>query len=154
MKTCFQMYSTFWTINMESGRKKARSIRMTAAWHHVQWSAPSPSFLKNCYTGAAGPSFPITAKLQLWHPITPLFLSFVLFSGWNKQVLQVAYLLASRIFYSVFFLPITTVPFFFLLASPLFLETLMQIPFRQLKDFHWLQWVFESKITSSTIYLQ
>lgn len=95
--------------------KKARSIRMTMAWHHVQWSAPSPSFLESCCTKTARASFPVTARLQLWHPVTPPVLTFVLSSGCNKQALKIAYLLASRIFYSVFFffLTVITIPFFF-----------------------------------------
>lgn len=62
---------------------------MTVAWYQVQWSASSSSFLKSFYPGAAEPLFPMTAKLQLWHPVTSL--PFVLSSGWNKQVLQVSY---------------------------------------------------------------
>lgn len=37
----------FWTNNMEFREKKnkARSIRMTAAWHDVQWNEASSHFL-------------------------------------------------------------------------------------------------------------
>lgn len=126
--TCESTFSDveyFWTINME--HKDDRGL----ASHSMECTTTLVS--KSCCPGAARTSFPVTARLQLWLPVTSPFLSFVLSSGWNKHALQVAYWPASRSFYSAFFsCPLQLfISFFFLFAAPLFSQTLMQIPFCQ-----------------------
>lgn len=115
---------------------------MTVAWHHIQWSAPPPSFLR---AAAQGHPEHQSLSLQGFSFDTQLhLLSSLLFSLLVGISMRSRLLIDQHQEYStVFSFPAHyNYSFLFLFATPLFSQTLMQIPFCQLKDFHRLQWVF------------